>query len=263
MTAHDNWPRTYRLLPWLLAAFVCMIWLVPTEGVELSVPLPVDPTPDRFLLGAIVLLWLASLWARRALVPSTAAQAFSWTLLIFVTVALVSVALNAETLAGVGELEQATKKLVVLVGYALLFFVVATVVRPGELKNFGIFMVGLAAIVAVGAIYEYRVDYNVFYDLAKKLFSGIASVAPTPNEDGYGRRDTFGATHARPRPHDDAGHGLALRRPRTERCRDARAQGHVRRRSHLDPRGRAGDPPQDVDHRPGRRADRAARVPAA
>ena len=30
--ATDDWPRTSRPMPWALAAFMAMIWLVPFEG---------------------------------------------------------------------------------------------------------------------------------------------------------------------------------------------------------------------------------------
>lgn len=200
MSRAGDWPRTYRVLPWLLAGFLTMIWFIPTEAIELSVSLPIDSNPDRFLLLAIAGLWLASIVTQRSLVPTVASPAFTWALMFFLAVALISVLVNAQTLANVGEMEQAVKKLVVLVGYGLLFYVVASVIRPSELRNFGILLVVLAAVAAAATIYEYRTNYNVFYDLAGQLFGGIAQVAPTPNEDGYGRPDTFGATT----------HGLAI-----------------------------------------------------
>ena len=39
----DDWPRTGRLLPWLLAGFVAMIWLVPFNSIELDASLPDRP----------------------------------------------------------------------------------------------------------------------------------------------------------------------------------------------------------------------------
>ena len=195
-----DWPRTGRVLPWLLALFLCVVWLVPYEAVDLSIPLPIDPHFDRFLLLAIGVLAIASVFANQRGTLRRPAPAFTRVVLIFAAVALASIALNADQLASVGELEQGTKKIVLLVGYVVLFYVVAMVVRPSELRNFGILMVGLATLAAIGTLWEYRTEYNVFYDLADKLFSPIATVAPLPLLSLDGREDTFGPTD----------HGLAI-----------------------------------------------------
>ena len=200
MTDAGYWPRTTRVLPWMLALFVCLIWLVPTESIQLSVSLPIDPLPDRFLLGAIALLWVFSLATGRSLAPGSPALNFSRALAVFGVLALASVLLNLDMLERLGEIEQATKKLFVLVAYATLFLVVATTLRPAELPHFAMLLVGLAALTAVGTIYEYRTNFNVFYDVAGDLWGGVATVAPPPREDGYGRIDTFGPTD----------HGLAI-----------------------------------------------------
>ena len=122
-------------------------------------------------------------------------------LLAFLLIAVVSVLLNAETLGGAGEIEQSTKKLVVLLGYIALFYCVATIIRPSELQNFAWLIVGLGVIAAIGTIYEYRTNVNVFYDVAKSMFGGVATVADVPAESvADGRPETVGP----------AQHGLAI-----------------------------------------------------
>ena len=37
----DDWPYTSRPLPWILAAFLTMVWLVPISGVRVKVVLTV------------------------------------------------------------------------------------------------------------------------------------------------------------------------------------------------------------------------------
>jgi O-antigen ligase len=61
-------------------------------------------------------------------------------------------------------------------------------------------LVGLATLASIGTIWEYRTDYNVFYDLAKKLFSSFAAVDSVPTPSGDSRDETFGPTQ----------HGLAI-----------------------------------------------------
>lgn len=200
MSPAGDWPRTGRILPWLLAVFLCVIWLVPYEAIDLAIPLPIDPHFDRFLLLAIGALAIASVFANNEGSLRRPAPAFSRVVLIFAAVALASIALNAHQLASVGELEQGTKKIVLLVGYVVLFYVVAMVVRPSELRNFSILIVALATLAAIGTLWEYRTEYNVFYDLADKLFSSIATVDPVPVVSPDGREDTFGPTD----------HGLAI-----------------------------------------------------
>ena len=180
MTAAGDWPRTGRALPWLLAVFLCVVWLVPFAAIKLPIPLPIDPQPDRFLLLGLVVAALASVLAGRRYAPSTPAAGISLALLAFASVGLLSLALNAPTLASLGELDQGSKQVTVLVSAGALFFVAATVIRPSELRNFAALIVVLASVAAIGTIYEYRTGYNVFYDLAHKLFSGLASVDPRP-----------------------------------------------------------------------------------
>jgi hypothetical protein len=38
----DDWPRTSRPLPWLIAAFIAMLWLVPFNVIQLNVNAPID-----------------------------------------------------------------------------------------------------------------------------------------------------------------------------------------------------------------------------
>ena len=53
----DNWPRTKRPLPWLIAAFLAMVWLMPFDTISMSVSLPFDLHLDRIVLPFIILAW--------------------------------------------------------------------------------------------------------------------------------------------------------------------------------------------------------------
>lgn len=200
MTGAGDWPRTGRVLPWMLAAFLVLVWLVPIDAIQLPVPLPIDPNPDRFLLLALVAAAIVSILADSRSAPSRPAWSISVALLAFAAVALASLALNAQTLASLGDLGQGVKQFALLASFGGLFLFVATVIRPSELRNFGVLIVVLAAVTAIGTIYEYRSGVNVFYDLADQLLGGFASVKAPPASTLDSRAEVFGPTE----------HGLAI-----------------------------------------------------
>lgn len=200
MSAPGDWPRTGRLLPWLCAIFLGFIWLVPSEAITLPISLGIDAHPDRFLLAGIVVVAFASVVASRRHAPSTPAIGLSLAFLGFATVAFLSVAANAQTLVGLGELDQGQKQLALLLSILCVFFVVATALRASELRAFAVLIVVLATVCAVGTIYEYRSGVNVFYDAAAKLFGGFATVEPPPHPTADSRDEIFGPTQ----------HGLAI-----------------------------------------------------
>ena len=46
----DLWPRTTRLLPWMFAGFIALIWLTPFNAIEINVSLPIELRLDRLVL---------------------------------------------------------------------------------------------------------------------------------------------------------------------------------------------------------------------
>jgi len=177
-----------------------LIWLVPIDAIELPIPLPVDSSPDRLLLIVLAGATLVFLATDPRNATSRPAGGISLALLAFGTVALASIAMNADNLASLGDLGLGVKQFAILLSFAALFFVVATVIRPTELRNFGLLLILLASLAAIGTIHEFRSGSNVFYDLADKLFSGFASVSPPPAPTLDSRAETFGPTS----------HGLAI-----------------------------------------------------
>ena len=200
MTRADDWPRTGRLLPWLLAVFLVVVWLLPSDAMDVPVPLPLDAHPDRFLLLALVVATAASILARGTYRAGSPARTVSLAILAVLATGLLSLAVNAHRLVSLGELHQGRKQLVVLVSILALFFVVATAIRPAELPAFGRLIVVLATLTALGTIWEYRTGYNVFYDLAAKAFGHVMTVRPRPFSTGDSRAETVGPTQ----------HGLAV-----------------------------------------------------
>ena len=70
----------------------------------------------------------------------------------------------------------ADKKLPLLATYITLFAIVASVVRPAEVRPFLTLTLVLASICSLGIIYEYRFTTNVFYLFWDKVLPGFFEV---------------------------------------------------------------------------------------
>jgi hypothetical protein len=173
-----------------------MLWLVPFDGLQLPISLPLDATFDRPVLVVVATLWLVTLLAVR----DKARPRLRWSgvhtaILLFVITAVLSLLLNAHTLGNLGEFELGLKKLALLASYCLLFTIVASSVRPSEVKAFTGLIVLLACITALGTIWEYRTGFNVFYTWTDKLLPGDVALPVTAFEaDATGRTTIFGPT---------------------------------------------------------------------
>ncbi len=190
-TGEDAWPHTTRVLPWLLAGFLAMLWLLPFRAIYL----PGVGNPDRPALVAIAGLWLAALAVvQGAARPRVQVTRLHAAISAFFVCAVASVALNTDVLANLGELGLASKKLVLLASYAAFFILVGSVIRPAEIPRFVGLVLGLATIVSVAAIVEYRFEVNPFYDLAANLAYTVApsdlhEIDPTGRTTVYGPMD--------------------------------------------------------------------------
>ena len=191
-----DWPNTTRVLPWLIAGFLAMLWLIPIDGTYLPIRLPFDSTIDRAALLVILLAWVVALGAREY-GPRWHRSKVNAGVFVFLLVATASVLLNLTAVARAEELQLALKKLSLLLCYTGFFVVVATSVRPRELQRFLILILALASITALGTVVEYRTGIDHFYRWAAKL--PIVSVAAEPGDRRFGRPSIVGPTQ----------HGLA------------------------------------------------------
>lgn len=185
-----DWPNTTRLLPWMVAAMMAIVWLVPFNVIELSVSLPIDLKFDRLVLPFVVGIWLLALAAGGQYAPRIRLTWIHVAAGALVALAFLSVVLEARQLNQSLELETAIKKLTLLVAYVSFFVVVASVVRRREIPAFMIYTLVLATLCALGTIWEYRFEYNVFYSLSDQVLPGILQVG-TPESaaiDDMGRR---------------------------------------------------------------------------
>ena len=189
-SAAGDWPRTTRVLPWMLAGFLAILWLVPFNEVELNASLPIDLKLDRLVLPFIVVVWVVAVVAGGRVAPRLR---FTWihvALAAFVASAFLSVVLDARYLNQTLELDLSLKKLPLLVSYVSLFVIVASAVRRTEVRAFLTYTLALAVVCAAGVIWEYRFKTNPFNDLTDRLLPGFFSVgvAESAAVDHIGRR---------------------------------------------------------------------------
>ncbi len=189
-----EWPYTTRLLPWALAGFVAMVFLVPFDAIDLPVNLPLDSSLDRPLLVGLVLLWLSSMaLLSRAARPRVRLTRVHFAVLLFFAVCCLGVALDGAALANMDEVTLVVKKLALLASYVVFFGVVASALRPREVPRFAALIVALGVVVAVATVVEYRLHYNVFYDLWGRLLP-IVKPAEFDAPDSIGRLTVYGPT---------------------------------------------------------------------
>lgn len=197
----DNWPHTRRPLPWLVASFLVMIFLLPFDTILFKVHLPANGTLDRLLLVAMLGILLVKRITpgphrRRRMSPVEIAVA------VFAGVALLSVVVNIGRIYQENQLGFVEKGLGQLFAYVAFFYIATTTVRGAEMEAFGRLIMGLTCVTAIGTLYEARTGYNVFYLWSAKLLGPLGSVAPSPTDihPAFGRPVIVGPTQ----------HGLAL-----------------------------------------------------
>lgn len=198
----NDWPNTTRVLPWAIAGFLAIIFLLPFDAMTLPVNLPVEANPDRIFLGFLIVLWIFAALTTRSMTREFPVTGFAFMLFIFVSVAFASVLLNVHTLVIHDQFNIGVKKLGLLVAFSMFFVISVTTIRPTEVRAFGRFMVLLGCLTAIGTIYEFHTNHNVFRDWSAQLFHWF-TIAPPPTVDAsdpYLRRLINGPT----------AHGLAV-----------------------------------------------------
>jgi hypothetical protein len=194
-TGDGNWPRTTRALPWMLAAFVAMLWLIPFDSIQLNIPTPIDLKLDRIVLPFIVVTWVLSLAIGGRGAPRLRLTWIHAAVAAYVVFAFLSVILDAGSLNQALELDTSLKKLPLLISYLMLFLMMASVIRPAEVRAFLKYTLGLSVLCALGMIWEHKGFHNPFVDLSKKLLPSPFEVTMVDSGwDTAGRRMVHGPT---------------------------------------------------------------------
>jgi O-antigen ligase len=203
----DNWPHTKRTLPWLLTAFLVMLFLVPFDRTNLKVQLPFNSKLDRFFIAGMLIAGLVRILVvskeKRGVTPRRM-TAVTASVILFTAIALLSIVLNIDRIFRLGELTLVEKQVAQLLGFVAFYFIVAKTVRPGEVRAFGKLVLTLACMTAFGTLIEARTGINIFYRISSVVLKPIANVAVAPTNIhptiDQGRKVIVGPTD----------HGLAL-----------------------------------------------------
>ncbi len=178
-----DWPHTTRAVPWLVAAFIAMLWLVPFDTISLTVSLPFDLHLDRIVLPFVILACGVTFLLGRTDRPTLRLTWVHVAVGAFLLLAFVSVLVNTGSLNESLELGDAIKSLLLLGSYVAFFLVIATSVRRGEVRAFLDYTLILAVLCGIGTLVEFRFHYNVFYSLSSRLLPSIFKTLP-PNNGG-------------------------------------------------------------------------------
>lgn len=176
----DAFPHTRRPLPWVLAAFLCLVFTVPIDQTNLDVHLPFNSQVNRFFVAFMVLAWLVLGGDQRTLGRSRRSKLFVYAAVGFVIIAVASLLLDSARIINLNEWTLAQKQIALLASFLAIAGFTLTALRPEDMRGMTSLLIGLATIMAIGVLVERRTGFNVFYWASGKVLSPIATVA-TPD----------------------------------------------------------------------------------
>jgi hypothetical protein len=194
-----DWPHTTRIVPWLIAIFVAMLWLLPFDTISMAVQLPFELKLDRIILPIVFAVWCLSLAVGGRNRPRLRLTPIHYAVGTYVAIAFLSVILNVTWLNRELLFQTSIKQLVLVASYATFFLIVASTVRPTEVAALVKYSLILAVICAIGALYELHYHENLFYTWAHDLLPSSLFNSPVPTGatvDELGRQITLGPTES-------------------------------------------------------------------
>ena len=168
--AGADWPYTSRILPWGIALYLVMLFVVPFDAMQLPVTLPVDSKLDRFAilgLGGVWLLTIAT--APRSMGPRWRPSVVGFAIAAWLLLLVINVGATVPLQAQLGAGSASIKAISILLSIIALYVIVVTTVRPSEIRPLMTLGMGLASVTAVGLIIEYRTGRNLFFEAARAL----------------------------------------------------------------------------------------------
>ncbi len=178
--ARDAFPHTRRPLPWFLAGFVAMVFLVPIDSSELKVNVGVDSHPDRLAVIVLVLAWLWFGGDQRAFIRTRRSKLFVGAACAFLAVAVTSLLLDVGRIVNLGDFHLAEKRFALLGSFLVVAWFALTALRFEDVRGFATFLIGLATLMSIGMLYERHTGYNIFYEWSRTILQPIASVNASP-----------------------------------------------------------------------------------
>jgi hypothetical protein len=178
----DAFPHTRRPLPWVLAAFLAMLFFVPIASTELKVHLPVDSRIDRFAVIGLVAAWFWCGGDQRAFLRTRRSKLYVTATCVFLVLAVASLLLDVGRIVNLDDLDLAGKRFALLGSFLILSWFVLTALRFEDVRGFATYLIGLATMMSVGMLIERHTGYNIFYNWSKAILGPIANVAPSPTD---------------------------------------------------------------------------------
>lgn len=169
-----DWPRTTRVLPWLVAMSIVGIYLLPVDAAELAIGLPFDLKLDRVLLAPTFAIWLATVIGGGPYRPRfPALGSIGYAVWAWVAIIAISVALNAPNIVAESQGAAVLKRVLLIAGYLSFFVMVVSVVRRQEVRPLITLWIGAATVLALDALIAYKTQQNL-------LLNATAAVLPPP-----------------------------------------------------------------------------------
>jgi hypothetical protein len=178
----DAFPHTRRPLPWLLAAFLAMLFFVPVDSTELKIHLPVGSQIDRFAIVGLVLAWLVLGGDQRAFLRTRRSKLYAGAACVFLGLAVASLLLDSSRIINIGDFNLAEKRFGLLGSFLALSWFTLTALRFEDIRGFTGYLIGLGSVMAIGMLIERHTGYNLFYNWSAAIFKPIATVAPSPTD---------------------------------------------------------------------------------
>jgi len=178
----DAFPHTRRPLPWFLAGFLLLLFLVPIDSTEVRVHLPVDSHLDRFALLILAFAWFWYGGDRRTFLNSRRSKLFVTAVCIYTVIAVASVLLDAPRIINLGEFTLAEKRFATLGAFIALGWFALSALRREDLYGIASYLIGLGTVTALGVLLERRTGYNAFYNISAIVLKPFATVAPSPTD---------------------------------------------------------------------------------
>jgi hypothetical protein len=195
----DAFPYTRRPLPWVLAAFLAMLFCIPVDSTEVKIHLPVGSQIDRFAIVGMVFAWICFGGDQRAFLNTRRSKLYVGAACVFLALAVASLLLDAGRIVNIGDFELAVKRFALLGSFLVLSWFTLTALRFEDIRGFSTYLIGLATLMALGMIVERQTGFNAFYTWSGMLLKPLVHVAPSPTNihpeiGSDGRVAVFGPT---------------------------------------------------------------------
>src|SRR5689334_13438669 len=99
----DAFPHTRRPLPWILAAFLAMLFLVPVDSTQANVHLPFDSKIDRFAVVLLIGAWIFFGGDQRSVWRSNRSKLYVGAAWLFLAVLVTGLIADSTRVINLGE----------------------------------------------------------------------------------------------------------------------------------------------------------------